>query len=105
MFTARQFRAHVGKLGFELLESPCRVLVSRLSGAEFRPPVDMLPMQPIDLRLATLAAVFVLTDPLSGIFHASVAVFHLPLEPPDLNPALTQEFRAPADSRTPTTTA
>src|SRR6267142_5375556 len=100
MFTAGQFRAHVGKLGLELHEPPCRVLVSRLSGAEFRPPVDMLPMQPIDLRLATLAAVFVLTDPLSGIFQASVEVFHLALERTDLSPDVTQDFLALDDSGT-----
>ncbi len=65
-FAARQLHTHVGKLGLQLLQAARRIVVADFGGAQFGAAVDMFAVQPIYFRLAALAAVFMLTDPLAG---------------------------------------
>ena len=63
---ALELRAHIGEPGLELRQAPRGIGLARLRRLELRPPVDVLPMQAVDVDLHALAPVLAVAHPLAA---------------------------------------
>src|ERR1700730_6854780 len=69
---SRELSAYIGEFGLELLQPSSRIVGACLRRIEFCTPIDMLAVQPIDVGLESLAAVFVLAHALARFFKADL---------------------------------
>ena len=93
-FAARQFHAHVGELGFKLLQAPRSIVGAGLRSTQFGAPIDMFAVQAVDFRLEALAPIFVVADTLSRVLQALFQFLELALERADLRANFPQAFFA-----------
>src|SRR6202011_1612015 len=71
---AFELGAHVGESRLQLSHAPRRIDAARLGRIQLGAPIDVLAMQPIDVRLKVVAPIFALAHALAGELQAMLEV-------------------------------